>query len=179
MSAVDRLRQNNPAITDISIHLRLEPSDADLALALQQNSFIIDIELHLQWEQRTDWRNLLRVIAKRENLKTVQLEGVDPTETQRHAMVALVSPILRAIQQNSAIQDVALIDLRLPVGVATFLDTTSSIYYFCLWNCDMEPVEQERGARYLAEALQRNTNIKYLDIRFLDESTPPFQSCNA
>jgi len=90
-------------------------------------------------------------------------------QNARNAPPALVAAILRAIQQNSAIQGVTLINLRLPPDVSTFVDSTSSITKFVLWKCDMEPVERERGARDLAEALQRNTNIQTLQIGLLEE----------
>ena len=52
MSVVEELRQNDPARTDITISLRHETSDADLARALEQNSFITDIEFEL--DKRSD-----------------------------------------------------------------------------------------------------------------------------
>ena len=78
MSVVERLLRNDPAITDISIHLRLEPSDADLAQALEQNPFVTEIDLNLKGVRDTDWNSLLRVIATRANLETVKLHDAGP-----------------------------------------------------------------------------------------------------
>ena len=48
MSVVDMLRYHNPARTAISIHLRDETSDADLAEALEQNPFVTEIRVELE-----------------------------------------------------------------------------------------------------------------------------------
>lgn len=162
MSAVERLRQNNPARTSISICLFEEPSDADLALALQQNPFITTMDLFLGGARDLGWDSLLQVIATRVNLEKVTL--------QQDRNAALVSAILRAIQQNFAVQSVLLISLRLPTDLSTFVDTASSITLFDLFCCDMEPsLEREQGARDLAAALQRNTNIKTLRLGFMGD----------
>ena len=170
MSVVDALRRNDPATTTrLTIRLRDEPSDADLAQALEQNPFTTDIDLYLEGEQRADdWNSLLRVIAMRANLETVKVEDAYDAE-DRNAPAALVSAILRAIQQNSAVHSVLLINLYLPTDVSTFLDTASSITIFGLHGCDMEPIERVQGARDIAAALQRNTNIKTLRLGKMGE----------
>jgi len=166
MSVVEELRQNNPATTEIRINLHDEPSDADLAQALQQNPFITDITLDLS-VQRAAWDSLLRAIATRVKLETVELwDAFDPEE--RNAPAA-VRAILRAIQQNSSIRSVSLTRLCLPVDIATFVENASSIESFTLQHCDMEAVEQQQGTRELAAALQRNTNIKTLALWMLDD----------
>ena len=72
MTVVELLRQNDPARTRIWIHLRDEnSSDAELALALEQNPFVTAIALEFAGVQTTDWGALLRVIAARENLGKV------------------------------------------------------------------------------------------------------------
>jgi len=168
MTAVHRLRQNDPAQKSISILLRDEPSDADLAQALEQNPFITDIGLFLEGVQRADWNSLLQVIATRFNLETMKLRDAIAAEN-RNAPATLVSAILRAIQQNNSVQSVGLVGLHLPTDVSTFVDTAASVTSFSLSNCDMEPAERERGTRDLAAALQHNTNIEHLDIDFLDD----------
>jgi len=111
----------------------------------------------------------LRVIAARENLETVDLVDADDPE-ERNAPAALVSAILRAIQQNSAVETILLLFLCLPTDLSIFVDTTSSITVLGLYYCDMEPsLEREQGARDLAAALQRNTNIQTLRFDFIDE----------
>jgi len=173
MSVIQRLRRNDPTRTEIIIELRHETSDADLARALEQNSFITEIFLELEEEEREEWNSLLRVIAARENLVGVTLSD-DATfaAEERNAPAALVSVILRAIQQNTAVQSVDLLRLRLPTDVSTFVDTASSITSFSLLNCKiMAPssVEREQGFRDLAAALQRNTNIERLELGFMDD----------
>jgi len=65
MSVVDLLLQNDPARTRITMRLRDEPSDADLAQALEQNPFITGIDLDVHGAQRSAWDSLLHVIATR------------------------------------------------------------------------------------------------------------------
>ena len=163
MSAVGRLRQNDPTTTSTSIiYLRREPSDADLAQALQQNPFIREIDLFLENVQTTNWGDLLRVIATRDNLRRVTLmDAVNPEARNAPAAAALVRSILRAIQQNAYIRFVRLFSLRLPADISTFVDTASSITSFELSQCD---TERQQGARDLAMALQRNTNIQTLQL---------------
>ena len=75
VGVIEELRQNNPGRTKIWIRLLDERSDADLALALEQNTFVTEIILDLEGLQRTDWDSLLRVIATRPNLETVDVAG--------------------------------------------------------------------------------------------------------
>ena len=144
--------------------------DAVLAQALEQNPFVTEIVLHLFGEQRrADWNSLLRVIATRSNLETVKLHDAISVNL-RSAPAALVRSILQAIQQNTAIRRVGLTCLRLiPSDISTFLDNASSITNLRLWNCDMEPGEGGQGARDLAAALQRNTNVETLQLNRLDD----------
>ena len=178
MSVVDALRQNDPATTRIQIRLRDEPSDADLALALEQNPYISKIYLEdvLSEGMRpaNNWGAFLRVIATRENLIGVTLRDDTFAAEERNAPAALVSVILRAIQQNTAVQSVDLIRLRLPTDVSTFVDTASSITSFSLLNCEFlapSSVEREQGLRDtdLAAVLQRNTNIERLELGYMDD----------
>ena len=88
---------------------------------------------------------------------------------QRNAPAALVRSILRAIQQNTSVRCLDLESVRLPADVSTFLDNASSITSFRLSDCDMEPTERQQGARDLAAALQRNTNISSLHLDVLND----------
>jgi len=169
MSAVDALRQNDPAMTGIIIRLRDEPSDADLAQALEQNPFITTMDLFLCDARELGWNSLFQVIATRANLEKMFVRDADDFE-ERNAPAALVSAILRAIQQNSAVETILLLFLCLPTDLSIFVDTASSITVLGLYYCDMEPsLEREEGARDLAAALQRNTNIQTLRFDFIDE----------
>jgi len=171
MNAIELLWQNDPERTDIVIRLGGHDarSASDLAQALQQNPFVTELQLKLRGVQRADdWYFLLRVIATRANLETVKLQDAISAES-RNAPAALVRSSLQAIQQNTAIRMVELSCLRLPADISTFLDNASSITSFTLWGCDMEPAELEQGARDLAAALQRNTNIQTLKICKLED----------
>jgi len=144
--------------------LRDETSDADLAQALEQNLFVTEIEMSLDGERGANWNYLLRVIATRANLKTVELHSA------RNAL-ALVRSILQAVQQNTSIRNVKLWQLRLPTDISTFMDNMSSITSFSIWDCDIEAVEHDQGARRrLAAALQRTTNIETLELRILADT---------
>jgi len=167
MSAVPaRLRRNDPAVTRIEINLRNETTDAgDLAQALERNPFITAFCVNLEGVQTTDveWGALLQVIATRANLESVTLKDAFNAE-DRNAPPVLVSAVLQAIQQNTAIKSVILFSLRLPTDLSIFVDTASSVTYFILGSCDFAPAEREDGTRDLAAALQRNTNIQALHL---------------
>ena len=167
MSAVPLLRANDPATTRIHILLRRETSDA-LAGSLEQNTFVRELELNLEGEQRADWNSLLRAIAMRANLEKVTLEDAYLDE-ERNATAALVRAFMQAIQQNTSIQSVELRTIRLPTDISTFVDNASSITSFRLYQCDGEPAEREQGARDLAAALQRNKNIQSLGLYRLND----------
>jgi len=126
------------------------------------------LDLEGEQQQRDDWNSLLGVIATRANLEKVKLRDAVSVD-QRNAPTALVCSILLALQQNTAIQNVELRWLRLPTDISTFVDNMSSITSFSLYDCDMAPAEREQGARNLAVALQRNTNIQSLKIVELDD----------
>ena len=160
MSVVEELRQNDPARTKFYIRLHGETSDAALAQALEQNPFVTEIGLSLDRERRVDWNSLLRVIATRANLETVELR--DALLVPARAPSALVRSILHAIQQNTAIQNVEFWWLRLSTtDISTFVDNASSITSFRLNECDGE---QGESSSDLAAALQRNRNIQSLEF---------------
>jgi len=173
IGVIEQLRQNDPARTRIWINLCDETSDgdtdADLAKALEQNPFVTAISFYFgDWEQQTDWNHLLRVIAMRTNLETVTFYDAVTVE-ERTAPAALLRSILQAIQQNTAIRNVELDWLRLPTDISTFLDNMPSITLLSIYGCDMEFLRvSEQGARSLAVALQRNTNIETLKLSGCD-----------
>ena len=167
MSVIEELRQNDPDNTEINIDLHEEPSDADLAQALQQNPFVTEIDLSLEGEQhRADWNSFLHVIATRANLETVRLWDARIIAWPRNTPAVLLQlrSILRAIQQNRTVRRVEMCELPLPTDISTFVDNASSITSFRLSNCD-----GEQGARSLAVALQRNTNIETLELSSLND----------
>ena len=108
------------------------------------------------------------MIAARANLKKVELQDAVSVD-RRNAPAGLVHSILLAIQQNTAIQSVEMSWLRLPTDISKFVDNASSITSFSLCNCDMDPAEREQGARSLAAAIQRNSNIEHLELNNLED----------
>ena len=168
MSVARWLRRNDPAGTSIYILLHRETSNDDLAQALAQNPFVTEVHMDLVGVQQTDWDSLMRVIATRANLEKVKLWDTVRAE-RRHAPAALVCALLHAIQRNTAIRNVQLQWLCLPTNISTFLDNASSITSFCLDKCDMESSDGQQGARSLAAALQRNTNIETLRLMWLKD----------
>jgi len=156
---IEMLRQNDPARTTCYILLRLEPSDADLAQALEQNPFVTQIEIGLEGEERANWTSLLRVIATRSNLETVKVHDAFTPE-ERTEPAGLKHAILRAMQQNTAIRTVQFVSVSLPTDISTFVDNASLITSFRLHGCDGE----QGASSELAAALQRNTNIETLEL---------------
>ena len=169
MSVVNALQQNNLANTHITIDLEDEPSDADLAQALEQNPIVTKIDLNLKGVQQANWNALLRVIATRANLETVKLKDAGAAEERHRAPAGLVCSILQAIQQNTSIRTVRMWVIRLPADISMFLDKASSITSFSLYDCDMDPAERGQGASDLAAALQRNKTIECLELRELED----------
>ena len=166
MSIVDRLRQNDPERTSIDINLCLETSDADLAQALEQNPFITAITV-LVGRQTTNWGALLYVIETRANLEDVTLMNA----SDRNAPASFDSALLRAVQQNAAVRSVHFNCYRFPNDLSAFVDTATSITSLSFWNSNssLEPFEREQGARDLAAAIQRNTNITTLKLGFMGD----------
>ena len=181
MTVVELLRQNDPARTSVRIRLCDEySSSAALALALEQNPFVTEIDVEFARVQTTEWGALLRVIVTRENLGKVTLRDAYYAD-ERNAPPTLVRAFLRSIQQNNSIRCVLLQSLRLPADVSTFVDTASSITSLILSSCDFAPTERDDGTRDFAVALQRNTNINTLELGFMDDSSavPILQSLQA
>ena len=94
--------------------------------------------------------------VKCENLETVFVQDVNfPRASADQAF-----PFLLAIQQNPKVQTVRLDCLQLSgTSFASFLDSATSVTALALCRCGMEA---PGGARAIADALQRNTNIETL-----------------
>jgi len=171
LGVVEPLRQNDPNKTRLYIFLCLERSDADLiAQALEQNPFVTSISINLDFEgrgQRVDWNSLLRVIATRAILEKVKVLA-SRWGGPRNTPAALIHSILQAIQLNTAIRNVELEWLRLPIDISTTVDMPS-ITSLSICGCDMEAAEREQGSRSLAVALQRNKYIQSLKISKMED----------
>jgi len=141
-------------------------SDADLAQNLERFPLITALEVDLEGAQRSDWNNLLHVIAMKANLEKVELMDAE-NEEERTAPAALVQAFLQSIQRNTSIQCMHLMWLRLPNN--GFVENASSITTLTLWSCSAEPAERELVATDFTAALRRNTNIKSLRFFKMDD----------
>jgi len=178
---VRKLLENDPKTTSIRIELRREPSDAELARALEQNPFITKLEIVLAFfvgdVLRTEWPLLLGVIVARANLSTVELAaGADFLVVIAPAIPpTLMRSFLQAVQQNSSIRTMSLEEsILIPDrDICAFLDAASSLKTFILRHCAFEPIEQYQGATNLGAALQRNGNIQSLELKALHDPYLP------
>jgi Ran GTPase-activating protein (RanGAP) involved in mRNA processing and transport len=155
------LRRNDPSQTSVNINLSSFSDDDELSQALQANDHVNEIHLYwynLGWENIiSNWDSLLRVIATRQTLETVDLYG-------HRIRSDRVVPFLLAFQQNPSIQTVQFSRLRLSGDLfAEFLDTATSVTTLQLWSCDMVA---PGGALAVATALQHNKNIRRLELNY-------------
>ena len=101
-----RLRRNDPNAKFVYVQLR-EEEDIALAEALETNEYVNDIRFMVgQTEQQQQpllqrWDNLLRVLATREKLEKVQLEGSFQRGAHRPPITSVEISILRAVQTES------------------------------------------------------------------------------
>jgi hypothetical protein len=170
------LRRNNPSETEIELHLSNFSDDVALSEALQANDHVNDIWLNLNVlaNHATNWDSLLRVLATRESLETVVLcDAVYQIHVMNRSRGSTppeqVPPFLLALQQNLNIQTVRFLALHLQGdSVASFLDAATSITKLEMEECVMESLA---GARTIAAALQRNTNIRRLELHTRRETS--------
>jgi len=166
MSAVRRIRQNNPDITFATIRLRDEPSDAELAQALAQNEHINEIILEFQGvDAASSWGNLIRVLATRETLRSMMLEDEEDEDMAGRAPhAALTGRFLQAMQQNRNVINVVLNEPFLSgETLAHFLDSATHLTSFYYTEYESRNTEDD----VLAAALQRNTNLQTLGLNVL------------
>jgi hypothetical protein len=161
------LRRNDPSKTRVAIVLGESTDEVELAEALQANNHVKEITLSL-WglaNNNSNWELLLRVLATRETLERVFLW--DDHGSAHRNPPERISPFLLAIQQNPRVQTVHLEYLKLyGDSMASFLDAATSITALKIHNCDLEA---PGGAFAVAAALQRNTNIQWLELYELDD----------
>jgi hypothetical protein len=174
-------------------------SDHELSQALQANQHVTHLIIYTNGTRECSWVALLRVIATREILSTVGMSDYDDTNDEpqddlsdfedvyddedpqgdyedvyddEDPQVIMMRNIkfLQAIQMNAAIQTVNLMNIQVPgASIASFLDSATSVTTLLLENVNMEVNGQVRGAQELAAALQRNTNIRRLDLCKLND----------
>ena len=164
--AVAQLRRNDPNVYFVRINLGLE-QDFALAQALERNEYVNTIVFQYlmprteqeQQQQQQRWDNLLRVLATREKLKTVEfIEGMTVVE---HALI-------EAVQQNAFLRSMRFSGCNLASGelVSSFLDTATSLTKFDLYSCEMTT----QGAERIAASLQRHSNLQTLSLSGLEDS---------
>jgi len=164
MSVVNALLRNDPNVSSITIRLRSETSDADLARALEQNPFITEVYLYLHGAERGNPRRLLQqVLPARANLTTLTLHNGPPGPFPHTGEAAAASAFLEAAHANAAVEEIRFYGFRF-VPRSDFFNWLCSTEFgeklLVIFRCDMvDPTQREHGARALAAS-----NIKRLQI---------------
>ena len=163
-TTVDVLRRNHPDKSEIAIYLGDE-NDAELAQALEQNLFVLSIDLNFRGVAHTNWPRLCRVLATRANTENVHL--CDRMHSADRASSAHNRLFIGALQVNQSIQSISFRDVNLSEeALVAFLDAARSVTKVVIVNCVIEPVpgRTQDGTRTLAAALQRNQQIQDLSL---------------
>ena len=138
--------------------------DAAIAHALEQNQYVSKVLLRLT-QRDANWDHLYRVLATRGNL--VHFVLFDHPAAPVRAPAERSRPILQAIQQNASVRFVELNHNFLSSeDLCSFLDAAVDVTDLTLNCCDL--TVGEHGARDVAVALQRNTNIVKLKLCWID-----------
>ena len=162
--ALSRLRRNSPQQTSVYIDLNEEEDDAAIARALEQNQYVSRVLLRLA-RRNADWDHLYRVLATRGNLEHFSL--YDDLLPSNRVPADRIRPILQAIQQNASVRVVEFFRNTWEAeDLCSFLDNAAQITDLTLHSCALQ--EREQGAREVAAALQRNTNIATLKLNWID-----------
>ena len=161
--ALRLLLRNDSHHSSTLINLDSERDDASIAQALKQNQYVSCVELRPA-QRNANWDHLFRVLATRGNLlHFVLLDGLLLTR----APAERIRPILQAIQQNSSVCTVEFANTILGAeDLCSFLDNAAQITDWTLRHCALR--EGEQGAREVAAALRRNTNIVTLKLYWID-----------
>jgi len=146
--------------------LDTESDDASIAHALEQNQYISRIRVRLS-QRDANWDHLYRVLAMRQNLVHFVL-------FRRYALslrAPAERPILQAIQQNNSLRVVEFSNcITHAEEFCSFLDTAVHVREL-KFSLRSSRHLGARGARRVAGALGRNTNIATLTLcggSFLD-----------
>ena len=173
------LLENDPQRTHIKIELEYEYDDRGIARALERNQYVSCVRLRPPVRNNRTWGNLCRVLATRGNLEKFVLfdhEGhylFDGVHFQTSSVpVERIRPFLQAIQQNTSVRAVKFdFSLLSAQDICSFLDTASHVTDFTVRGCYWP--EGAQGARDVAAALQRNTNIETLNLLDIRHSLVP------
>ena len=165
------LQRNSPRQTEIHLYLDLEEDDAAIAQALEQNQYVSRVWLYVETSDRNaDWDHLWRVIATRGNLLHFVL--VDDSLRLNRVPADRIRPILQAIQQNASVRVVEFCNNNLDAAdLCSFLDLAVHVVNLTFKRCALAGGEQ--GARDVAAAVQRNTNIRTLKLVRFEDSLDP------
>ena len=164
MSVVGELRQNDPANMCIRIRLQDESSDADLAQALEQNPFVTEIDIELG----------ARGVARR--LEFIAACDCNACQSRKSGIAGFIRSRVenstRVCSRVFASDSAEHFHTKCGDGICCVFPPI----YLRLWT--MRPqshrsglavtCDGEQGARSLAVALQRNTNIETLELSSLD-----------
>jgi hypothetical protein len=161
------LDENDPIVTSIFIPLKFFADNEDMLLltkALHANDYVTSIHLDFDGleDNPADWDSFLCLIETRWNLKEVHLHGNIPLRAR----------FLPAIQRNTALHSVKFYFLQLPGDwFAAFLDAATSVTELEMDLMDVRRHTDDRpgGTLAIANALQRNTQIRRLKLVSLDE----------
>ena len=162
---LELLSNNDPDQTWTEIDLdstteRDDDDDAAIAQALEQNPYISYVQL-CPAQRDANWDHLYRVLATRGSLVHFCLTSY------RSIPVVRMRPILQAIQQNASVRFVEFHDYLLSSeDLCSFLDAAVHVTDLTLNSCEL--TGGEHGARDVASALQRNTNIVTLKLCWID-----------
>jgi len=169
------LEVDDPDDTSVYIVLEEEDDDAAIAQALEQNQNVRCVELKLD-SRNGNWDHFYGALARRGNLKELKLHGYGETRFGRLIRMSArrFRPILRAIQQNSALRKIEFENTCLfAADLCSFLDTASHVSELIL-SCALQgAADRAARARDVAAALQRNTNIVTLKLIWIDRFLDP------
>ena len=163
------LQRNDPQQTRIHIELDHENDDAAIAQALEQNEYVSRVWLRPS-RRNANWEGLCRVIATRGNL--VHFTLFDNDNHLPRVPNERIQLILHAIQQNAAVQVVEFCNANLDAAdLCSFLNIAVHVVDLTFKRCALTGGDQ--GARDLAAALQRNTNIATLKMLWIHHFLTP------
>ena len=169
-TAADILRRNDPDSTTVTICLSDE-RDSEIAEALEQNNFVTKLWIE-GMEDHALWPLLCRVLATRAHLEEVTL-SMPELRRASWASCTCTRLLIEALQQNQSIQSAVFRHLEVPEEVvASFLDTARSVTKFGFRDPAIipNPGTDRNGSPTIAAALQRNQQIRELDLDVENES---------
>jgi hypothetical protein len=139
--------------------------------AISRNEHVRQITFHFFNERGRNFDVLLRAISTRDILEDVTLFPIRVEFNSRtRNYPELLTSFLQSIQLNPAIQTVRLMSTEVSgTELARFLDAATSVTKFEISRCKMKASERKQGMIDLAAAIQRNTNIRNLALKDLED----------